>query len=118
VTGGSPAPAIRDQLPGPSCSGCGADNPDGLHLRSNWDGALSRARFRPSAAFAAGPPHVVNGGLIATLLDRHVELEGCVREVDGDATTLECVLRGAGNEGAPATVRSVRVPEPWRHGAR
>jgi acyl-coenzyme A thioesterase PaaI-like protein len=63
--------AIQDQIPGNHCWGCGADNPAGLHLKSYWDGHLAVARFRPDPAFAAGPLHFLNGGIIATLLDCH-----------------------------------------------
>jgi acyl-coenzyme A thioesterase PaaI-like protein len=63
--------AIQDQIPGNHCWGCGADNPDGLQLKSYWDGETAVATFLPSSAFAAGPKHVLNGGIIATLLDCH-----------------------------------------------
>jgi acyl-coenzyme A thioesterase PaaI-like protein len=56
------------------CWGCGADNPDGLQLKSEWsatDRELAVARFTPSLAFAAGPRHVLNGGIIGVLLDCH-----------------------------------------------
>ena len=143
------------------CWGCGADNPEGLHLKSFWDGELAVATFQPSASFAAGPRHFLNGGIIATLLDCHgvcaaiarayddegraigsepeiwcattsmtveylrptpiaeeLELTGEVRAVEHHATAVECVLSSAGKERARATVRSVRVPEEWRHGSR
>jgi acyl-coenzyme A thioesterase PaaI-like protein len=60
---------IQDQIPDNYCWGCGADNPDGLQLKSDWDGETSTATFTPGRAFAAGPRHVLNGGIIATLLD-------------------------------------------------
>jgi acyl-coenzyme A thioesterase PaaI-like protein len=60
---------IQHQIPDNFCWGCGAANPDGLHLKSYWDGETSTATYVPDAAFAAGPPHVLNGGIIATLLD-------------------------------------------------
>jgi acyl-coenzyme A thioesterase PaaI-like protein len=63
--------AIQDQLKGNHCWGCGADNPDGLHLKSDWDGRTATARWTPSPEFAAGPRHFLNGGIIATLLDCH-----------------------------------------------
>jgi len=152
---------IQDQIPNNHCWGCGADNPQGLHLKSFWDGSLARARFLPDAAFAAGPLHVLNGGIIATLLDCHgvctaiarayadehrsigtepeiwhattsmtvdylrptpigkeVTLSGQVVAVDDMGIAVNCVLSCAGKERARATVRSVRVPESWRHGLR
>jgi acyl-coenzyme A thioesterase PaaI-like protein len=157
--------AIQDRLRDNFCWGCGADNPDGLHLKSYWDGSLAVATFVPAVMFAAGPRHVLNGGIIATLLDCHgvctamaraydaekraigsdpdiwlattsievaylrptplaqqLELTGRVLDADPAAgqreTSVECVLSSAGKERARATVRSVRVPEEWRHGLR
>jgi len=142
------------------CWGCGADNPDGLHLESSWRGDVAVARWQPRAAFAAGPRHVLNGGIIATLLDCHgvctaiadayaresrdigsapdlwyatasisvdyarptpldglVDLAGHVVDVDERLTVVSCTLVADGKDRAHATVRAVRVPETWRHGA-
>ena len=158
---GGPGVAIQDQMTGNHCWGCGADNPEGLHLKSFWDGALAVATFHPSASFAAGPLHFLNGGIIATLLDCHgvcaaiaraydderrpigsdpeiwcattsmtvdylrptpigepVALAGRVVGTEDRSTTVECTLVCDGKERARASVRSVRVPEEWRHGSR
>jgi acyl-coenzyme A thioesterase PaaI-like protein len=53
------------------CWGCGADNPEGLHLKSHWNGDTAVGEWKPSPVFAAGPRHILNGGIIATLLDCH-----------------------------------------------
>lgn len=66
-----PTAPIQDQLVGNFCWGCGADNPAGLHLKSRWDGEVAVAQWTPSVDYAAGPRHVLNGGIIATLLDCH-----------------------------------------------
>src|SRR5271170_5196752 len=63
--------SIQDQMIGNYCWGCGADNPVGLHLKSFWDGEMAVAEWLPSAEYAAGPQHFLNGGIIATLLDCH-----------------------------------------------
>lgn len=63
--------AIQDQLPDNHCWGCGADNPDGLHLKSDWVGDGAVATWTPAPAHAAGPRHLLNGGIIATVLDCH-----------------------------------------------
>jgi acyl-coenzyme A thioesterase PaaI-like protein len=57
-------PAIR------GCFGCGADNPEGLQVQSFWDGRWARASFTPGPEHRAYPG-VVNGGVIATLMDCH-----------------------------------------------
>jgi len=65
--------AFQDLLHDNFCWGCGADNPDGLQLKSHWDddGTVAVAVWQPHAEHAAGPRHVLNGGIIATLLDCH-----------------------------------------------
>jgi acyl-coenzyme A thioesterase PaaI-like protein len=153
--------AIQDQIPNNHCWGCGADNPAGLHLKSFRDGELVVASYLPDTVFAAGPLHVLNGGIIATLLDCHgvctaiaraydddhrpigsvpeiwhatsslaldylrptpigeeIALSARVAAVEDRATVVECTLACGGKDRARATVRSVRVPEEWRHGSR
>jgi acyl-coenzyme A thioesterase PaaI-like protein len=63
--------AFQDQMHDNFCWGCGADNPDGLQLKSRWEGDDAVATWRPQPAHAAGPRHFLNGGVIATLLDCH-----------------------------------------------
>lgn len=63
--------AFQDDIPNNYCWGCGRDNPHGLHLRSFWDGDASVCSFQPTEAHAAGPRDVVNGGIIATIVDCH-----------------------------------------------
>jgi len=66
--------AFQDLMPFNHCWGCGADNPAGLRLKSRWspdDPEVALAAFRPRAEHMAGPRHVLNGGIIATILDCH-----------------------------------------------
>jgi len=63
--------AFQDQMVGNYCWGCGAENPTGLQLKSYWDGGVAVAEWSPNSDYAAGPRHVLNGGIIATLLDCH-----------------------------------------------
>jgi acyl-coenzyme A thioesterase PaaI-like protein len=65
---------FQDLMPFNHCWGCGADNPDGLRLKSRWsidDADEALATFRSGAEHVAGPAHVLNGGIIATVLDCH-----------------------------------------------
>jgi acyl-coenzyme A thioesterase PaaI-like protein len=65
-------PSFQAQMRDNFCFGCGADNHDGLQLQSAWDDdGTAIARWSPDAIHAAGPRHVVNGGIIATVLDCH-----------------------------------------------
>jgi acyl-coenzyme A thioesterase PaaI-like protein len=63
--------AIQDYFPKSLCWGCGQINEKGLKIRSYYSPQESVCTFEPEAHHAAGPPHVVNGGLIATLIDCH-----------------------------------------------
>jgi len=63
--------AIQDLIKDNFCWGCGADNEAGLQLKSEWVGDGATATWTPSPVHAAGPRHLVNGGIIATVLDCH-----------------------------------------------
>jgi len=52
------------------CFGCGSLNPQGLQIKSHWDGQDLVCRFEPRP-FHIGHPGVVYGGLIASLVDCH-----------------------------------------------
>lgn len=52
------------------CYGCGRLNPEGLHIKSYWDGEESVARFTPHPYHIAAPGFVY-GGVIASLVDCH-----------------------------------------------
>lgn len=54
------------------CYGCGPHNSHGLQLQSHWiDEATAACYFTPEAHHCAAPKHVVNGGIIATVVDCH-----------------------------------------------
>ncbi len=63
--------AIQDCIPRNHCWGCGPLNSSGLQIKSYPDGDGTVSRFQPSPAHMAGPTHVVNGGVIATVIDCH-----------------------------------------------
>ena len=52
------------------CYGCGRLNPQGLQIKSYWDGEESVAHFIPEPYHTAIPGFVY-GGLIASLIDCH-----------------------------------------------
>ena len=64
--------AFQDNYPDElsHCYGCGRLNPDGLQLKSYWDGDETVARFRPRPVHMAVPGYVY-GGLLASLIDCH-----------------------------------------------
>ena len=53
------------------CYGCGADNPKGLRIKSFWDGDEAVCRFKPEPHHSGGRKEIVNGGVVATLIDCH-----------------------------------------------
>jgi acyl-coenzyme A thioesterase PaaI-like protein len=63
--------AIQDYFLDSLCWGCGQINEKGLRIKSYYSAGESYCTFEPQAHHAAGPPHIVNGGLIATLIDCH-----------------------------------------------
>jgi acyl-coenzyme A thioesterase PaaI-like protein len=53
------------------CFGCGKNNPQGLHLKTYWEGENTLTRFTPPPIYSGGVPEHVYGGLIAALFDCH-----------------------------------------------
>jgi acyl-coenzyme A thioesterase PaaI-like protein len=52
------------------CYGCGRLNPDGLQIKTYWDGEETVTRYRPRAYHTAIPGFVY-GGVLASLIDCH-----------------------------------------------
>ena len=63
--------AIQDRLPGNNCYGCGPDNPEGMQIKSYFDGTESVCEYMPRPSQCAGPEQFVYGGTIASLIDCH-----------------------------------------------
>jgi acyl-coenzyme A thioesterase PaaI-like protein len=65
--------AFQDHMAHNHCFGCGAENPQGLRIKSTWTvaGEESSCTFTPQPFHCAGSPEVVNGGVIAAVLDCH-----------------------------------------------
>jgi acyl-coenzyme A thioesterase PaaI-like protein len=63
--------AIQDLMSHNHCYGCGADNPDGMQIKSHWHGAESVCVYKPRPEQSAGPLQYLYGGTIASLIDCH-----------------------------------------------
>ena len=63
--------AIQDLIPDNHCFGCGPDNPDGMQIKSFWDGEVSVCEYMPRPEQCAGPTQYLYGGTIASLIDCH-----------------------------------------------
>ena len=53
------------------CYGCGRLNPEGLQIKSYWEGEDSVCRYTPKLSYTGGFPGYIYGGLIASLIDCH-----------------------------------------------
>ena len=63
--------AIQDCIPDNHCYGCGPENPEGMQIKSYFDGETSICSYVPRPAQCAGPTQFLYGGTIASLIDCH-----------------------------------------------
>ena len=63
--------AFQDQMEGNHCWGCGSTNQYGLHVKSYWSGDESVCTWQPRDYHSAAPPGILNGGIIASIIDCH-----------------------------------------------
>jgi len=63
--------AFQDDIAEQHCWGCGVLNEHGLQIKSYWSGDEAVCTWQPKAHHMAGPTHVLNGGIIATIIDCH-----------------------------------------------
>ena len=63
--------AFQELMVGNYCWGCGELNENGLGLKTYWDGDESVSSYTPLPFHTAYAPHVVNGGILASLIDCH-----------------------------------------------
>ena len=63
--------SFQDQGSVRNCHGCGADNARGLRIKSYWDGEEAVATWRAEPHHCGGSPDILNGGIIASLIDCH-----------------------------------------------
>jgi acyl-coenzyme A thioesterase PaaI-like protein len=57
-------------MPENVCFGCGAHHPDGLRIKSFWKGDMAICKWQPEEKYH-GWSNLLNGGIIATLIDCH-----------------------------------------------
>jgi len=61
---------VQDYMPDNVCFGCGTQNPDGLHIKSFIDGDECVCVWESQSRYH-GWETVINGGILATLIDCH-----------------------------------------------
>lgn len=61
---------FQNHMPENVCFGCGVNNPDGLHVKSYWDGDESVCKWDSKEKYH-GWANLLNGGILATIIDCH-----------------------------------------------
>lgn len=61
---------FQAHMPENVCFGCGINNPDGLHVKSYWEGDESVCRWHSEEKYH-GWANLLNGGILATIIDCH-----------------------------------------------
>lgn len=61
---------FQDHMPENICFGCGIHNEEGLQIKSFWDGNESICHWHSEKKYQ-GWPNLLNGGILATLIDCH-----------------------------------------------
>lgn len=61
---------FQDYMPDNICFGCGAHNDAGLQIKSYWEGEEAVCIWNSQEKYQ-GWPNILNGGVIATLIDCH-----------------------------------------------
>lgn len=61
---------FQDHMPGNICFGCGSENHEGLKIHSRWEGEVSVCEWTSEPRYQ-GWKGLMNGGILATLMDCH-----------------------------------------------
>ena len=61
---------FQDHMPENVCFGCGIHNDDGLHIKSYWEGDEAVCKWNSQEKYH-GWANLLNGGVLATLIDCH-----------------------------------------------
>lgn len=85
---------FQDYIRNNNCFGCAPGNPHGFRIKSSWRSADEAVcKFTPHSYHCARSVGVVNGGVIATIVDCH-----CICTAIADAYAREDKKIGEGNE--------------------
>ena len=63
--------SFQDLIQGNHCWGCGTVGEPGLRIKSYWSGDESVCTWSPKDYHSAAHPQVLNGGIIASIIDCH-----------------------------------------------
>ncbi len=79
---------FQDFMPGNICFGCGRDNHEGLKISSYWQGKEAICHWRSEDKYQ-GWKGVLNGGIIATLIDCHTMCTAMAEAYKSENRTLD-----------------------------
>ena len=79
---------FQDVMPGDECFGCGANNPQGLQIKSYWQGKNSICEWQPQTHHQ-GWAGLTCGGIIATLVDCHCMATAMAYAIREEGRTLD-----------------------------
>jgi len=82
------SPYFQDYMPGNVCFGCGTENPDGLHIKSYWEGEEAVCIWNSQEKYH-GWAGILNGGILATLIDCHCMCTAMAAAYKAEGRTLD-----------------------------
>ena len=91
---------FQDFMPGNVCFGCGANNPNGLQIKSFWEGNEAVCIWDSEAKFLKPTPNI-----------KALELRTQVKQIKGRKVVMDCQVFSEGVKTAEAEVIAIRVSE-------
>ena len=79
---------FQDHMPGNVCFGCGRSNHDGLKISSYWEGDESVCIWESQEKYQ-GWKGILNGGILATLIDCHTMCTAMAAAYQAENRALE-----------------------------
>jgi acyl-coenzyme A thioesterase PaaI-like protein len=92
--------AFQEQINGNHCWGCGGLNEHGLKIKSYWSGDEAVCTWQPQEYHCAAPKDILNGGIIATLMDCHsicTAIAAAYRKEGREIGTEPCIWYATGS---------------------
>lgn len=79
---------FQDYMPGNICFGCGKAHPDGLNIKSYWDGDEAVCHWKSKEKYQ-GWKNLLNGGILASLVDCHCMCTSMAAAYDSENRGLD-----------------------------
>ena len=82
------SPIFQDHMPGNICYGCGKDNHEGLQIKSYWEGDEAVCIWESEEKYQ-GWKGLLNGGVLATLVDCHTMCTAMAATYKAEGRSME-----------------------------